>query len=153
MTISRRRVPCPACEDTEAPLDALGRGHVDIEQFGELLRRESFRRAKGHVAGVVDNDVDAAFLFDDLGNPGRNRCIGGDVELDRLEIDLVLGREAGGSNDLRSVAAFCFAHAGVDGVAGLGERAGSESPEAARGSCDDDDLLAHDPVPRLGAFR
>src|SRR5580704_10531861 len=42
--------------------------------------------------------------------------------------------------DLRRVAPPGVAHAGIDGVAGLRQRVGSERPEAAGRASDDDDL-------------
>ena len=40
-------------------VDPLRAEHVDVVLLGELLGREGLGRAEHHVAGVVDDDVDA----------------------------------------------------------------------------------------------
>ena len=49
--------------------------------------------------------------------------------------------------DLRRVAPVGLAHRGVDGVAGLGERAGGHEAEAPGGAGDEDDVLGHEDIP------
>jgi hypothetical protein len=56
------------------PVDALDAEHVDVVELGELLGRERFGRAERHVAGIVDHDIDAARIGDDLRDADLNRC-------------------------------------------------------------------------------
>jgi hypothetical protein len=92
------------------------------------------------VAGVVDQHVEAALLVDD-GLDGRvDRVLRRDVKLDGAQVDVVLGGVVLGCRDRRCVATGAVAHAGVDGVPGVGERPGAERAEATRGAGDDDGL-------------
>lgn len=61
--------------------------------------------------------------------------------LEATEIDDVLGGIARDLRDLRRVAPGRLAHSGVNGVPGVGERAGSERTEAARGATDDNNCF------------
>jgi hypothetical protein len=100
------------------------------------------------MAGIVNEDVEAAIVYDHLVDAGLGRCIRSDVEFDAAKIDLVLGGVARHLGDLRRVAPGGFAHAGIDGVAGMSERAGGKRAEAARCAGDDDNLF-HDTVPLI----
>jgi hypothetical protein len=99
------------------------------------------------MAGIVDDDIEAALIGDNPGDTGYNRGVGGDIEFDRAQIDVIVPGEFSRIGDGRSVAAFRCAHAGIDGMAGLGEGAGGKSAETAGSAGDDNDLLAHDPIP------
>src|SRR5205807_9172496 len=87
--------------------------------------------------------VESARISNDLRDAGFDRHAGSNVELDGPEIDAVLGGIARNLCDLRRIAPGRLAHGGVDGVAGAGEREGSERAEAARGAADDNNLF-HD---------
>ena len=80
----------------------------------------------------------------DLGDRGVDGLLGVHVHLDGAQVDVVLGRVVRCGSDLGCVAAGGFAHAGVDGVAGVGEGAGGEGAEAAGGAGDDDDVAHGD---------
>src|SRR5262249_32639858 len=69
------------------------------------------------------------------------RLLRRDVELDAAQVDASIAREARRLLHLRSVAAARLAHAGVDGVAGPGERARAQLAEPAGGSGHEDDAL------------
>lgn len=91
--------------------------------------------------------IEAAGLGDDPGDTGFDRSTGGDIEFDGAQIRAVLFGESGCIGDRFGIAAFGGAHAGVDDVAFPSKGAGSESAEAARCTGDDDNLLAHCPIP------
>lgn len=100
------------------------------------------------MAGIVDHDVEPAILGDDLGDAGLYGFVGRDIQLDGPEVDASLGSIARNFGDLRRVAPGRLAHRGVDGVAGLGERAGGKRAEAARRAGNDDNLF-HDCNPSM----
>jgi hypothetical protein len=79
----------------------------------------------------MDHDVEMAVVGDDFGDARFRRSVGRDVEFDGSEIDVVLGGVARDFGDLRRVTAGGFTHAGVDRVAGMGERACGECAETA----------------------
>ena len=122
------------------PVDPLGRQHVDVVELGELLGREGLGRPEGHVAGIVDDDVDAAVPGHDLGDGAVDRRLGADVELDGAQVDAFLGGIGLHVGDLRRVAAGGLAHGGVDRMAATGDGIGRQAAEAARGAGDKDDL-------------
>jgi len=122
-------------------VDALGRKHIDVEQLRKLLRRERFRRTERHVAGIVDHDVEASVVGDDLRDAGFGGFVRGDVEFDGPEVDAVLAGIACDFCDLGGVAAGGLAHAGVDDVAGMSEGTGGERAKAARSTGDDNNLF------------
>src|SRR5690606_4632190 len=121
-----------------------------VVQLRELLGRERLGRTDHHVAGVVDHHVDAAVLGLDGGDRPLDGLLGAHVELHRPQVHAVLGGVRRGSLDLRGVAAARLAHARVDRVAGVGQRAGRQGAEPGRGPCDDDDV-AHDLLLLLSA--
>jgi hypothetical protein len=140
----RRRGPGPACAAGQRrSIDPLSAEHIDVEELGELLGRECFRRTERHVSGIVDYDVEATRICDDLGNARLHRFSGRDIEFDGSQIDPVLGGVMFSLGHLRSVATGCLAHGGVDDVRGLGERSGGKRAEAGGRASDDDDLF-HD---------
>ncbi len=51
-------------------VDPLRAEDVDVVLLTELFRREGFRRAEHHVAGVVDDNVETAGVGDDAGDAG-----------------------------------------------------------------------------------
>ena len=90
--------------------ESRGAEHVDFELAAGFFHRYVFDGAVGAVAGVVDQDVDAALLGEDPVDPGPHRLLVGDVHCQRA--DTGLGE---------------VSHAldppgrGVDGVAGLAQ--------------------------------
>ena len=88
-------------------IDPLRPQHIDVVLLGELLRGERLGRAEHHMAGIVDEDIDAAALGDDLLDGSVGRSLGLDVELDRADVGAgergefggVLGVSAGGIAD------------------------------------------------------
>ena len=77
-------------------------------------------------SGVVDEDVDAPGLADDLFGPGLQRGIVGDVHGDRVDAGV-----------LQMLHAFDAAGAGVHGVAGPGEFEGGGFTDAGGGAGDE----------------
>jgi hypothetical protein len=128
-------------------IDALRAEHVDVVELGKLFRRECFGRPERHVTGVVNDDVQTAAVGQDLLDARFSRCFAGHVQLDGTQIDPVLRGVLLHFFDLRRVTAGGFAHAGVDRVSGMGERAGGEGAKATGGASDDDDLF-HDGIPQ-----
>jgi hypothetical protein len=88
----------------------------------------------------VDHDVEPALCGDDLGDRMLGVAGGADVELERIQRELVLAGVADGLGGRSRVAAGDVAHAGVDDVAGAGEGARSERAEAAGCAGDQDDI-------------
>ena len=128
------------------PVDALGGQHVDVVDLGDLLHRERLGRAEDHVPGVVDDDVQAPGIADGLLDRGVDRGLAGDVHLDRAQGDRVVRRVRVEVGDGGRVPAGGVAHARVDGVTGVGQRAGGHGAETAGGTGDDDGLR-HDFLP------
>jgi len=93
------------------------------------------------VAGVVDDDIEAAAVGDDLRDRRVDGSLRGDVELEGAQVEAVLDGVFVQPGDLGRVAAQRFAHAGIDRVAGMGQGAGGQQAEAARGAGDDDDVF------------
>jgi hypothetical protein len=91
----------------------------------------------------MHDHVEAALLGDDRRDRVVDRVLCRDVELDGAQVDVVVGGVPLGGLDLRRVPAGAVAHAGVDGVAGVGEPAGAERAESAR-RAGDHDRLVHD---------
>ena len=56
-----------------------GAEDVDLELVAGFVQGHVFQRAVGAVAGVVDQDVDAACLGEDLLDTGLHGCVVGDV--------------------------------------------------------------------------
>lgn len=72
----------------------------------ELFRREGFRWAEHHVAGVVDDDIETTGIGDDVGDGGVGRCVGLHVQLDAAQIDLLVGGPTGERSNLRRVCTY-----------------------------------------------
>jgi hypothetical protein len=84
----RGMVACPACAGASdpknqtlsllaqlgqsTPVDALSTEHVGVVHLNELFRCERFRRAKDHVPGVVDDDIETTVFLND----GFNSLVG-----------------------------------------------------------------------------
>ena len=139
-------------------VDALRAEHVDVILLGELLWCEGFRRAKHHVAGVMDHHVDPAAFRDDLLGGGVGRLFRLHVEFDRAQIDALVSGNRGHLGGILGVAAGDVAHRGVDGVPGSGERLGGQAAKATGCAGDEDDgffgsdgiagvCVGHDTVP------
>jgi hypothetical protein len=73
----------------------------------------------------MDDDVKPPRIGDNLRDPGLCRSIRLNVEFDRAQIGLPLGRPGARGGDLRRVAPLGLTHRGVDSMAGLGQRARS----------------------------
>jgi hypothetical protein len=99
--------------------------------------------------GIVDDDVEAAGVLEDVGVAGLGRCVGLDVEFDGAQVETVIRRLLGNFGDTRGVAAFGFAPRGVDGVTGFCERFGGHEAEAGGSAGDEDELLGHGTNPSM----
>ena len=112
------------------PIDALTCHNIDLVERVELLRRESFGRAVGHVTCIVNQDVKAAFI---LGKDVRNGCSDGfvasDVEGDSAEVARLGFGEGGCVLFIRCNIAVWREDARVDDVAGTGKGAGCHGSE------------------------
>jgi hypothetical protein len=83
------------------------------------------------MAGIVNHDVEATVVGDNFVNASFRRGIRGDVQFDGPEIDVVLGGVPCDYGDRRRVTSGGLAHAGIDDVAGIGERARGECAKTA----------------------
>ena len=125
----------------------VGGQDVDVVEFGKLLRREGFGGTEGHMACIVDDDVETAGIRDDFSDPFLDGGIGGDVKFDGAQIDTVLSGKRCRIGDGFGIAGSGGAHAGINRMAFCCERPGGHGTEAAGSAGDDDDVLAHGPVP------
>ena len=57
------------------PVHPLGAQYIDVVELRELLGREGFGRAEGHVPGIMDQHIDATTLPDDLADRSVNRIL------------------------------------------------------------------------------
>jgi hypothetical protein len=93
------------------------------------------------VSGIVDDHIEPSALRDDLLDRRVRRFLRGYIELDGSEVHFSCSCVfLDGSNRSR-ITATGFAHAGIDSVSGIGQRARREGAEAARCPGDDDHLL------------
>jgi len=111
-------------------VDALGAQHVDIVLLGQLVRREGLRRAVNHVAGVVDDDVEAPGVRQHMAHRRFGRGVRQHVQFDRAKVGAVFRGPCRGFSNLGGIAPGRFQHRGVDGVAGLSQCTGGHEAEA-----------------------
>ena len=106
--------------------------HVDVELAARLVERHVLDGAVGAIAGVVDQDVDAAGLGDDLLDTGAHGVVVGDVHRQRPD---AAAREL--------LEALGAARGAVDGVAELVQLQGGDLADAGGGSGDEGGLGGH----------
>ena len=51
-----------------------------------LIRGEGFGRAEHHVAGIVDDDIEAAGVIQDVRDAGLGRAVGLDIQFDSAQV-------------------------------------------------------------------
>jgi hypothetical protein len=93
------------------------------------------------VSGIVDHHIEPSALRDDLLDRGVRRFLRCDIELDGAEVHLSLSCVFFDGFHRSGIAAPGIAHAGIDGVSGIGQRSRREGAEAARRAGDDDHLF------------
>ena len=109
-------------------VDALRAEHVHVVEFRVLFRGERLGRAEHHVAGVVDQRVQATALAQDRRNGCLDRGLGLHVQLDGAQIHAGLRRARLERPRLRDIALGDVAHAGVDSVSGLPSASAASAP-------------------------
>jgi hypothetical protein len=77
-------VALPAQVRQRCAVHPLGAEDVDVVHVREFLRCERLGRAEDHGSGVVDDNVQAARVLDDMADGGVRRFLRADVELDRV---------------------------------------------------------------------
>jgi hypothetical protein len=92
------------------PIDPLGAENVDVILLDQLFEREGFGRAEHHVAGIMDDHIEAPGVGDDAGDTGINRGVGLHVQLDGAQIRFIFGGPGGDSGNLWHIAACGFPH-------------------------------------------
>jgi len=142
-------LPATAHMRKRRAIDPLRAQNVDVVLLDELFRGEGLGGSEHHVSGVVDDDIEATDLLQDLGDACFRRTVGLDIQLDGAQVEALCLGPCGGFGDARRVTALGLAHRSVDGMAGLGQGAGGHEAEARRGAGDEDDLLGHDDVPLM----
>jgi hypothetical protein len=95
------------------------------------------------VAGIVDDDIEAAHVIQDVRDAGLGRAVGLDIQFDGAQVQAVLNGPGRDFGDAGRIAALGLAHRGIDGVTGLGEGACGHEAEARGGASDENDLLEH----------
>ncbi len=121
----------------------LGAEHVDVVEFGQLLRRERFRRPEHHMPGIVHENIEPALFGDNLADRRFDGPFRRHVQFNRTQVNLIVVRKLFHVRSLRRVATGSIPHRGVDSVAGLREGIGGQTAKATRSSGDYDYLL-HD---------
>lgn len=82
------------------------------------------------MACVVDDDVDAQLLGEDLGDGGRYDGFGGDVQVNAVEMAVVGAGKCGEGGVVFGTGGLGVEEAAVDGVSGEGEGACCEEAES-----------------------
>jgi hypothetical protein len=108
---------------------------VDVDHLVPFVDFQRFERRERHQAGVVDDDIDMAVLFDGDGDEGLHVFEAGDIE--RGELDGAAFAAQLGGDVFEAVGAAC---ADDDVVAAAGEQAGGGFADAAAGTGDEDDF-------------
>jgi hypothetical protein len=67
-------------------IDPLRAQHVDVVLLDELIRGEGFGRAKHHVPGIMDDDIEAAGVLQDMRNARLGRAVRLDIQFDGAEV-------------------------------------------------------------------
>ncbi len=122
------------------PVQALRGQHVGVVQLDQLVDRERLQRAEHHVPGVVDDDIDATLIGDDLRDGVVDRILLRDVQLDGTDLAVAVSDVIPGLGGGLGVATLDVAHPGVDDVSGVRELAHAHGAESAGCSGDDDGL-------------
>ncbi len=91
--------------------------------MSKLLRCKCLSRAKDHVPGVMNYNVQPAILSDDLCDCGIGRVLRLYIQLNGPQIHLILLRKPIRRLHLRCIAPFGVPHAGIHHMSGLCERA------------------------------
>jgi hypothetical protein len=88
-----------------SPVDALRTHHVDVIQFGQLLRAERLGGPEHHVPRIVHDDINAAIGVEDVFNRGIYGRLRLHIHFHSPQVDTIVLREVGDRFDLRGVAA------------------------------------------------
>jgi hypothetical protein len=95
--------------------------NVYVIKLGELLWRKRFRRSESHMAGIVDDDVEAPALGDDSANAGFDGFVRDNVKLDDPQINTVFRGVLMSQHHRMRGATLRIPHPGIDGMTGAGQ--------------------------------
>ena len=102
----------------------MGAEHVDIVEFGQLLRRERFRRSEHHVPGIVHENIEPALFGDDLADRRFDGLFRRHIQFNGTQVNVIVVRKLFHVRCLRRVATRSVPHRGEDRVARLREGIG-----------------------------
>ena len=121
--------------------DGLGDGDVGeeigLKLFAEFGKGNVFGESGGRESGVVDEDVNALMIANNVGEELRKECVVGDIETANFD---AFGDAFAGGKFVESGAGGGIAHGGDDVEPAECEFHGGEHSDAAGGSGDESDL-------------
>ena len=71
----------------------LGAEHVDVVEFGQLLRRERFRRSEHHMPGIVHENIEPALFGDNLADRRFDGLFRRHVQFNGTQVNLIVVRK------------------------------------------------------------